>query len=126
MILQALVRYYETLLKQGKVEEPGWSAARVSAEIQLDEDGKLLGALSLQNEVQRGKKTVLADSLLQVPEVFKRSSGVRPNFLYDNSSYFFGVDGKGKPKRSLQCFELPGLSIISCWMGVIRRWPEES
>ena len=105
MILQALVRYYETLLKQGKVEEPGWSAARVSAEIQLDEDGKLLGALSLQNEVQRGKKTVLADSLLQVPEVFKRSSGVRPNFLYDNSSYFFGVDGKGKPKRSLQCFE---------------------
>ena len=48
---------------------------------------------------------MLADSLRQVPEVFKRSSGVRPNFLYDNSSYFFGVDGKGKPKRSLQCFE---------------------
>ena len=105
MILQALVRYYETLLKQGKVEEPGWSAARVSAEIQLDEEGKLLGILSLRNEVQRGKKTALTDSLLQVPEVFKRSSGVRPNFLYDNSSYFFGVDGKGKPKRSLQCFE---------------------
>lgn len=32
MILQALVRYYETLLKQGKVEEPGWSVAKVSAE----------------------------------------------------------------------------------------------
>lgn len=105
MILQALVRYYETLLKQGKVEEPGWSVAKVSAEIQLDEEGKLLGILSLRNEVQRGKKTALTDSLLQVPEVFKRSSGVRPNFLYDNSSYFFGVDGKGKPKRSLQCFE---------------------
>lgn len=105
MILQALVRYYETLLKQGKVEEPGWSAAKVSAEIQLDEEGNLLGVLTLQNEVQRGKKTVLTDSLLQVPEVFKRSSGVRPNFLYDNSSYFFGVDEKGKPKRSIQCFE---------------------
>jgi CRISPR-associated protein Csd1 len=105
MILQALVRYYETLLKQGKVEEPGWSAAKVSAEIQLDEEGKLLGILSLQNEVQRGRKTVLTDPLLQVPEVFKRSSGVRPNFLYDNSSYFFGVDSKGKPKRSIQCFE---------------------
>lgn len=105
MILQALVRYYETLLKQGKVEEPGWSAAKVSAEIQLDEEGKLLGILSLQNEVQRGKKTVLTDPLLQVPEVFKRSSGVRPNFLYDGSSYFFGVDSKGKPKRSIQCFE---------------------
>lgn len=105
MILQALVKYYETLLKQGKVEEPGWSAAKVSAEIQLDEEGKLLGILSLQNEVQRGKKTVLTDSLLQVPEVFKRSSGVRPNFLYDGSSYFFGVDNKGNPKRSIQCFE---------------------
>lgn len=105
MILQALVRYYETLLKQGKVEEPGWSAAKVSAEIQLDEEGKLLGILSLRNEVQRGKKTVLTDPLLQVPEVFKRSSGVRPNFLYDGSSYFFGVDNKGNPKRSIQCFE---------------------
>ena len=105
MILQALVKYYETLLKQGKVEEPDWSAAKVSAEIQLDEEGKLLGILSLQNEVQRGKKTVLTDPLLQVPEVFKRSSGVRPNFLYDGSSYFFGVDSKGKPKRSIQCFE---------------------
>lgn len=105
MILQALVRYYETLLKQGKVEEPGWNAAKVSAEIQLDEEGKLLGILSLRNEVQRGKKIVQTDPLLQVPEVFKRSSGVRPNFLYDNSSYFFGVDSKGKPKRSIQCFE---------------------
>lgn len=105
MILQALVKYYETLLKQGKVEEPGWSVAKVSAEIQLDEEGKLLGILSLQNEVQRGRKTALTDPLLQVPEVFKRSSGVRPNFLYDGSSYFFGVDNKGNPKRSIQCFE---------------------
>ena len=105
MILQALVKYYETLLKQGKVEEPGWSAAKVSAEIQLDEEGKLLGILSLQNEVQRGRKTALTDPLLQVPEVFKRSSGVWPNFLYDGSSYFFGVDNKGNPKRSIQCFE---------------------
>lgn len=105
MILQALVKYYETLLKQGKVEEPGWSAAKVSAEIQLDEEGKLLGILSLQNEVQRGRKTALTDPLLQVPEVFKRSSGVRPNFLYDGSSYFFGVDNKGNTKRSIQCFE---------------------
>lgn len=105
MILQALVKYYETLLKQGKVEEPGWSAAKVSAEIQLDEEGKLLGILSLQNEVQRGRKTALTDPLLQVPEVYKRSSGVRPNFLYDGSSYFFGVDNKGNPKRSIQCFE---------------------
>lgn len=115
MILQAMVRYYETLLKQGKGEAPGWSAARVSAEIQLDAEGKMLGILSLQDEVQRGKKTVLADVLLQVPEGFKITSGIRPNFLCHNSSYFFGVDDKAKNKdadgkekakqRALKCFE---------------------
>lgn len=105
MILQALVEYYQTLLKRGEVEEPGWSKARVSAEIVLNDEGELQGILSLQNAVQRGKKQVLTDTMMKVPEVFKRSSGVRPNFLCDNSSYFFGVDDKGKPKRSLECFE---------------------
>lgn len=105
MILQALVKYYETLLKRGEVEEPGWSKTRVSAEILLNDNGDLKGILSLQNQVQRGKKQVLVDTMMRVPEAFKRSSGVRPNFLCDNSSYFFGVDTKGKPKRSLECFE---------------------
>ena len=105
MILQALVEYYQTLLKRGEVEEPGWSKARVSAEIILNDKGELQGILSLQNPVQRGKKQVFVDTMMKVPEIFKRSSGVRPNFLCDNSSYFFGIDDKGKPKRSLECFE---------------------
>lgn len=105
MILQALVKYYQTLLKRGEVEESGWCKARVSAEIILNDTGELQGILSLQNPVQRGKKQVFVDTMMRVPEIFKRSSGVRPNFLCDNSSYFFGIDDKGKPKRSLECFE---------------------
>lgn len=105
MILQALAAYYQTLLKRGEVEAPGWSKARVSAEIILNNKGELQGILSLQNPVQRGKKQVFVDTMMKVPEIFKRSSGVRPNFLCDNSSYFFGIDDKGKPKRSLECFE---------------------
>lgn len=105
MILQALVKYYQTLLQRGEVEEPGWSKVRVSAAIILNDKGELQGILSLQNPVQRGKKQVLVDAMMKVPEIFKRSSGVRPNFLCDNSSYFFGIDDKGKPKRSIECFE---------------------
>lgn len=39
-----------------------------------------------------------------VPSPVKRSSGIRPNFLCDTSSYLLGVDGKGKADRSIDCF----------------------
>ena len=42
---------------------------------------------------------------MQVPEQVKKTSGVCANFLCENSSYFLGIDGKGKPERSRQCFE---------------------
>ena len=42
MILQALTAYYEQLLKQGKVEAPGWdSKFKVSYELRLGPDGQL-------------------------------------------------------------------------------------
>lgn len=45
---------------------------------------------------------------MEVPQPVKRSSGIRANFLCDNSSYLMGVDEKGKPEKSLQCFEACG------------------
>ena len=33
-----------------------------------------------------------------------RSVGIASNFLWDNSTYLLGVDQKGKPKRSQDCF----------------------
>jgi len=41
---------------------------------------------------------------MSLPAPVKRSSGVASNFLWDNSSYILGVDEKGKPQRSLECF----------------------
>ena len=40
--------------------------------------------------------------------MISRSSGVAPNFLCDNSSYFLGIDNKGKPDRSKECFLCAG------------------
>ena len=104
MILQALVQYYEDLLANGKITRPGWTSAKVSWALELDENGQLMALHPLQQEEKRGKKTVLAPYQLQVPEQVKRSSGVAANFLCDNSAYMLGIDGKGKPERAMQCF----------------------
>ena len=106
MILQALTAYYEQLLKQGKVEAPGWdSKFKVSYELRLGPDGQLLALNDLRKEVPKGKKTVTAPRELPVPHRVKRASGVAANFLCDNTSYLLGADEKGKPERSRQCFE---------------------
>ena len=106
MILQALTAYYEQLLKQGKVEAPGWdSRFKVSYELRLGPDGQLLALNDLRQEVPKGKKTVIAPRELPVPHRVKRASGVAANFLCDNTSYLLGADEKGKPERSRQCFE---------------------
>lgn len=104
MILQALTQYYEDLLALGKIERPGWSKSKVSYGLVLNDEGQLTQLLHLQTEVARGKKTVLAPQELLVPSPAKRSSGVLANFLCDNSSYLLGVDAKGKPTRTAECF----------------------
>lgn len=105
MILQALAQYYETLAAQGKLDRPGWSDAGISYALYINDDGALEQVVSLKEEQDRGKKKVLAPRLMSLPAPVKRSSGVSPNFLWDNSSYILGIDEKGKPKRSMKCFE---------------------
>lgn len=104
MILQALTQYYEELLAAGKITRPGWSKAKVSFALDLDEAGQVRQLLHLQREVQRGKKTALVPQELDMPSPVKRTAGVAANFLCDNSSYLLGADDKGKPTRSLECF----------------------
>lgn len=41
MILQALVKYYEDLEKQGKLPRQGWCQAKVSYGINLSTDGNI-------------------------------------------------------------------------------------
>ena len=105
MILQALTRYYEVLLAQGRISAPGWGKAKVSFGLELAEDGTLLDVVSFLTEQARGKKMVLAPRVMEVPMPVKRSSGVAPNFLCDNSGYLLGADAKGKPQRAKECFE---------------------
>ncbi len=105
MILQALVHLYDELCKQGKIAQEGWGIAKVSHRIILGEDGSLQGIVSARKKVQRGKKEIEVPSEMIVPLPVTRSSGVKANFLCDNSSYFFGKDDKGKPARAKQCFE---------------------
>lgn len=104
MILQALTQYYENLLRLRKINRPGWSKQKLNYSLLLSKEGELLQLLHLQQEVQRGNKTVLGPQEMWVPSPVKRSSGIRPNFLCDTSSYLLGVDGKGKADRSIDCF----------------------
>lgn len=105
MILQGLVKLYEDLSAQGKVARSGWAPAKISYALCLSEDGALEQLIPLLEEKTVGKKTVLRPSIAIVPAAVKRTVGILPNFLWDNSSYLFGVDGKGKPERSRQCFQ---------------------
>lgn len=103
MILQALCAYYDALASRGEITPLGWSEAKVSYALDIDENGALHGVIPLKRIPSGGKKEV--PQTMRVPEQVKKTSGVSANFLCENSSYFLGIDGKGKPARSLQCFE---------------------
>lgn len=105
MILQELTRLYETLREKELVAGEGWSTAKVANCLYLSASGELVEIVSRKDKVERGKKTVLVPQTLSVPEQEKRSVNVAPNFLCDTPSYFLGVDDKGKPQRTRECFE---------------------
>lgn len=116
MILQALVEYYNALAARGKISLPGWCDAKVSYALHIEEDGTLAGVLPLKYRPEGGKKEI--PQILRVPQQVKKTSGVNANFLCENSSYFLGVDGKGKPERTLECFEAARLRHEQLLAGV--------
>lgn len=105
MILQALTELFEDLVRQGKLSAPGWGNAKISYALCLDESGALVAVMPTQHEETVGKKTLLRPNLISLPSTVTRTVGILPNFLWDNSSYLLGVDEKGKPERSLRCFQ---------------------
>ena len=105
MILQALVSYYETLAARGELPQPGGAPVKVSYVLNLDDQGDITTVVCIKEEVTRGKKKALVPQIIQLPAPVKRTVGVTANFLCDNSSYILGADKKGKPKRSLECFQ---------------------
>lgn len=104
MILQALTEHYENLAEKGEVSRPGWCAAKVSYAINLSEEGRVKGIISLKQEKESGKKKTWMPAPLIVPEMLTRSSGVAANFLCDNAKYLLGIDADGVNQRTLECF----------------------
>ena len=111
MILQALTQLYEDLVQRNAIARPGWTPSKISYALCIDQAGCLKQVVPLRDEVQRGKKTVLVPKSMELPAAVTRSSGVLPNFLWDNASYLMGVlpeenkNRKVKPERVIQCFE---------------------
>lgn len=104
MILQALTRYYEDLLSRGEIAAPGWAPAKISFALCLNENGELTQIVPTMEEVSKGKKTVFQPQLITLPAAVKRTVSIAANFLWDNSAYLLGIDQKGKPERSRECF----------------------
>ena len=104
MILQALTRYYEDLLSRGEIAAPGWAPAKISLALYINENGELTQIVPTMDEVSKGKKTIFQPQLITLPAAVKRTVSIAANFLWDNSAYLLGIDQKGKPERSRECF----------------------
>ena len=104
MILQALTQLYEDLVARGEIARPGWNEVKISYALCLDEHGGLIQVIPQLVEEQIGNRTVLRPRKMELPAVVTKASAVRSNFLWENSSYLLGVDDKGKPERSMECF----------------------
>lgn len=104
MILQALTRYYEDLLSRGEIAAPGWAPAKISLALYINENGELTQIVPTMVEGTKGKKAVMQPQLMVLPAAVKRTVSIASNFLWDNSAYLLGIDQKGKPERSRECF----------------------
>lgn len=103
MLLQSLVKLYETLAKKGEIEKPGWSPVKISYGLCLNNDGNIDKIIFLKQKTSDGKKEIPRQISLPMP--VKRSSGVASNFLYENSTYLFGYDSSGKPDRAAKAYQ---------------------
>lgn len=107
MILQSLVDFYEILAndKDSDIPRLGYCNANVSYAVNLSLSGELLNIIPMKISIQRGKKVIEVPQIMEVPEQEKKSSGIKSNFLCENSSYIFGIDDKEKPERAKECFK---------------------
>lgn len=104
MIVDALYRHYETLLKdpESGVSRPGLSKSKVGHCLVLSRETLLLEIIDLR--VERRNKLVSRE--IDVPAQQKRTSGVSANFMCDNCSYLLGLGQKDKgEERVRDCFQ---------------------
>jgi CRISPR-associated protein Csd1 len=90
MILSALNEYYSRLSEKDEVPPFGYSEEKISYALIISHEGKLVDAQDLRDT--SGKKP--QPKSMAVPQPEKRTSGIKPNFLWDKSSYVLGVSAK--------------------------------
>ena len=106
MIMQKLCEYYQRRLLEDRkraqkdgseIAPPGYSKAKISFALLLDESGQLCGqkVMDLPDEEQKNR--------LLVPEAAKRSRNIASNFMWDNSSYVLGIDKDGVTDKATKC-----------------------
>ena len=105
MILQALVEFYESMAARGEMPPFGWMQVPVSYLLCINTEGELTQVIHTTHDVDMGKKKVTKPVPRMCPAQVSRTVGVESNFLCDHSGYLLGVDNKGKPKRSRECFD---------------------
>lgn len=102
MILQALTRYYDILLKDldSGVAPPNYSVAKVAFALNISAKGELLDIFPLFDPAQPDKPQRMI-----VPEQVTRVGPVA-NFLCDNSAFVLGISDEDdrKPKYSAERF----------------------
>ncbi|PPK37568.1 type I-C CRISPR-associated protein Cas8c/Csd1 [Pseudomonas laurylsulfatiphila] len=103
MILAALNDYYLHLAGQDKVPVFGYSEEYISYALVLSAKGDLVDVLDVRDA--SGKKP--KPKRLTVPQSEKRTLGIKPNFLWDKSSYVLGVSTKaiGRTNQEHQAFK---------------------
>ena len=94
MILQALNHYYERLIER---QEPGlspmgYSPEKISYSILLNLDGTVAQVQDIRDT--SGKKPLPRS--LNVPQPEKRTVGIKPNVLWDKTSYVLGCSATSK------------------------------
>lgn len=105
MILSALSQYYDRLVddNKGKVPSFGFSEQKIGYILVLSEQGELLDLVPNLTDEKKPKP-----KLMNVPRPEKRTSGLKPNFLWDKTAYVLGI-ALPKDKKSNAVFELSPL-----------------
>jgi CRISPR-associated protein Csd1 len=92
MILQALTEYYarRAAEQDSAIAPPGWEWKALPFLVEIDRRGSLVQLVDTR--VRDGKRVIAARYL--VPKAVVRTSGVKPNLLWDNLEYALGAEGR--------------------------------
>ncbi|MHB8369702.1 MAG: type I-C CRISPR-associated protein Cas8c/Csd1 [Leptospirales bacterium] len=98
MILQALKNYYDRKAQDpdAQIAPPGFEWKEIPFIIVLDLEGRLI---QIEDTRTVDGKRKISKSYL-VPQGEKRANGVKPNRLWDNPEYIFGINGKIEKQKA--------------------------